>query len=142
MRGAHGLWLGLWLGLGALALAGCATTPPSPEALAANDPYEQTNREMLKFNGKTGMFISSLSLIGSENFAFGLDGNLYTSGFPGIDRFNTSGILLNNFVPRGSGGLSGPGAIVFVPEPGMILAMVSLSTILPRPRPNRRNRRR
>ncbi len=95
---------------------------------------------LLKFNGKTGTFISSLSLIGSESFAFGLDGNLYTSGFPGIDRYNTSGSLLNNFVPRGSGGLSGPGAIVFVPEPGMILAMVSLSTILLRPRPNRRNR--
>jgi phospholipid-binding lipoprotein MlaA len=48
MRGARGLWLGLI----ALALAGCATAPPSPEALATNDPYEQTNREMLKFNGK------------------------------------------------------------------------------------------
>ena len=48
MRGARRLWLGL----GALALAGCATAPPSPEALAANDPYEQTNRDMLKFNGK------------------------------------------------------------------------------------------
>jgi phospholipid-binding lipoprotein MlaA len=43
---------GLWLGLCASALAGCATTPPSPEALAANDPYEQANRDMLKFNGK------------------------------------------------------------------------------------------
>src|SRR6266702_895169 len=52
MRGARRLWLGLWFGLGALALGGCATAPPSPEALAANDPYEQTNREMLKFNGK------------------------------------------------------------------------------------------
>ena len=30
----------------------CATTPPSPEALANNDPYEQTNREMLDLNGK------------------------------------------------------------------------------------------
>jgi len=35
-----------------LVLAGCATTPPSPEALAANDPYEQTNRDTLKLNGK------------------------------------------------------------------------------------------
>jgi phospholipid-binding lipoprotein MlaA len=48
MRGVRGLWLGLI----ALVLTGCATAPPSPEALAANDPYEQTNREMLKFNGK------------------------------------------------------------------------------------------
>ena len=48
MRGVRGLLLGLC----SLALAGCATTPPSPAALANNDPYEQTNREMLKFNGK------------------------------------------------------------------------------------------
>ncbi|HWY65923.1 MAG TPA: VacJ family lipoprotein [Rhizomicrobium sp.] len=43
---------GLAMGLCGLALAGCATTPPSPEALAANDPYEQTNRDTLKLNGK------------------------------------------------------------------------------------------
>jgi len=48
MRGVRGLLFGLV----ALALAGCATRPPSPDALAANDPYEQTNRDMLKFNGK------------------------------------------------------------------------------------------
>jgi phospholipid-binding lipoprotein MlaA len=35
-----------------LALAGCATAPPSAEALAANDPYEQTNRQTLKLNGQ------------------------------------------------------------------------------------------
>ena len=29
--------------------AGCATTPSSP---AANDPYEQTNRGMLKLNAE------------------------------------------------------------------------------------------
>jgi phospholipid-binding lipoprotein MlaA len=34
------------------ALAGCATTPPSAEALANNDPYEQTNRDTLKLNAK------------------------------------------------------------------------------------------
>jgi phospholipid-binding lipoprotein MlaA len=33
-------------------LAGCATAPPSAEALAANDPYEITNRDILKLNGK------------------------------------------------------------------------------------------
>ena len=42
----------LMLGLSAAVLAGCATAPPSPEALAANDPYEQTNRGTLKLNGK------------------------------------------------------------------------------------------
>jgi len=36
----------------ALALAGCASGPPSAEALAANDPYEAMNRDTLKLNGK------------------------------------------------------------------------------------------
>jgi len=40
------------VGLCGLVLAGCATTPASPEALAANDPYEQTNRDTLKLNAK------------------------------------------------------------------------------------------
>lgn len=46
------MWRRMILGLAALALAGCATQAPSPEALAANDPYEATNRDTLKFNGK------------------------------------------------------------------------------------------
>ena len=47
-----GVFKALVLGVCGLVLAGCATTPPSPEALAANDPYEQTNRDTLKLNGK------------------------------------------------------------------------------------------
>ena len=43
---------GLLVGLCGLALAGCATAPASPEALAVNDPYEQTNRDTLKLNAK------------------------------------------------------------------------------------------
>jgi phospholipid-binding lipoprotein MlaA len=38
-------------------LTACASVPPSPEALAANDPYEQTNREMLDFNGKLDRYV-------------------------------------------------------------------------------------
>ena len=45
MRGLKGLVLGL-CGLA----AACSTVPPSPEALANNDPYEQTNRATLKRN--------------------------------------------------------------------------------------------
>jgi phospholipid-binding lipoprotein MlaA len=55
MAGSSGIIGGLRasvLGLCATLLAGCATAPPSAEALAANDPYEQTNRDTLKFNGK------------------------------------------------------------------------------------------
>jgi phospholipid-binding lipoprotein MlaA len=43
---------GLVLGLCAAALTACASTPPTPEALANNDPYEAINRETLKFNAK------------------------------------------------------------------------------------------
>ncbi|HEU0096040.1 MAG TPA: MlaA family lipoprotein, partial [Rhizomicrobium sp.] len=42
----------LIVGLSGLLLTACASAPPSPEALANNDPYEQTNREVLKLNGK------------------------------------------------------------------------------------------
>jgi phospholipid-binding lipoprotein MlaA len=33
-------------------LAACSSLPPTPQALAANDPYEATNRQTLVFNGK------------------------------------------------------------------------------------------
>ncbi|MBL6938420.1 MAG: VacJ family lipoprotein [Alphaproteobacteria bacterium] len=36
---------------------GCATAPPSAEALAANDPFEATNRETLKLNGRIDRFL-------------------------------------------------------------------------------------
>ena len=41
----------------ALAAAGCASAPPSPEALAANDPYEATNRDTLVLNGKIDRYV-------------------------------------------------------------------------------------
>jgi phospholipid-binding lipoprotein MlaA len=47
----------LIFGLSGLILAGCATAPPSPQALAANDPYEQTNRQTLVFNGKLDRYV-------------------------------------------------------------------------------------
>ncbi|HEU0096461.1 MAG TPA: VacJ family lipoprotein, partial [Rhizomicrobium sp.] len=53
MRGFRALIMGMC----ALAVAGCAATPPSPEALAVNDPYERTNRDMLAFNGKIDRYV-------------------------------------------------------------------------------------
>ena len=41
-----------------LMLAGCASSqPPSPEALANNDPYEATNRQTLVLNGKIDRYM-------------------------------------------------------------------------------------
>ncbi len=52
MHGLKPLIMGL-CGMGLCAsLAACTTMPPSADALAANDPYEQINRETLKFNGQ------------------------------------------------------------------------------------------
>ena len=45
----------LFLGLCGLALSGCAA--PSPDALAANDPYEAFNRDALKRNAKIDKYI-------------------------------------------------------------------------------------
>ena len=47
----------LIIGVCGLILTACASTPPSPQALAANDPYEQTNRQMLVFNGKIDRYV-------------------------------------------------------------------------------------
>jgi phospholipid-binding lipoprotein MlaA len=38
-------------------LSACATTPPTPEMIANNDPYEPTNRELLRFNGKIDRYV-------------------------------------------------------------------------------------
>jgi phospholipid-binding lipoprotein MlaA len=40
------------LGLMALCLGACSTTPPTPEMIAANDPWEPMNRDTLRLNGK------------------------------------------------------------------------------------------
>ncbi len=47
----------LIIGVCGLILTACASTPPSPQALAANDPFEQTNRQMLVFNGKIDRYV-------------------------------------------------------------------------------------
>lgn len=45
------------LGLCGLALTACTTLPPSPQALAANDPYELTNRDTMKLNAKIDKYV-------------------------------------------------------------------------------------
>src|ERR1700722_17431705 len=44
-------------GIFGLVLTGCASAPPSAGALAANDPYEQTNRQTFIFNGKIDRYV-------------------------------------------------------------------------------------
>ncbi len=53
MRGFKALIAGLC----GLVLAGCASTPPTPEQIANNDPYEATNRQTMVFNGKIDRYV-------------------------------------------------------------------------------------
>ncbi len=50
MRSWKARLVGPMLGFCSLVLTACAATAPSPEALAANDPFEATNRDILVLN--------------------------------------------------------------------------------------------
>ena len=52
MRGVKGLILGVFCA----GLAACASAPPTPAMLAANDPYELNNRDMMVFNAKVDRY--------------------------------------------------------------------------------------
>jgi phospholipid-binding lipoprotein MlaA len=54
MRAVSGIFL---LGLVATLLAGCASEDASPSAVAANDPYETTNRQVFVFNQKLDKYV-------------------------------------------------------------------------------------
>jgi phospholipid-binding lipoprotein MlaA len=47
----------LIVGFCGLVLTACASTPPTPEVIANNDPYELTNRQTLVFNGKIDRYV-------------------------------------------------------------------------------------
>src|SRR5271170_810714 len=53
MRGSKALIVGLC----GLVLTGCASASLTPEEITNNDPYEQTNRQMLVFNGKLDRYV-------------------------------------------------------------------------------------
>jgi len=53
MRGVKALIVVLY----GLVLTGCASTTLTPEEIANNDPYEQTNRQTLVFNGKIDRYV-------------------------------------------------------------------------------------
>jgi hypothetical protein len=84
---------------------------------------------ILKFNGNTGAFLISFPTVALRQFVFGENGNLYGTTSGGVDRYNLNAILLDHFVPTASGGLSSPGALVFIPEPGTVMMIASASML-------------
>src|SRR5206468_3806220 len=91
-------------------------------------------QNVLKYDGKTGAFLSvfvpagSGNINGNDDILFGPDGNLYVANFPGtfdsVLRFNgTTGAPLPSagnsgatFVPPGSGGLNAANGLAFGPD--------------------------
>lgn len=93
-----------------------------------------------RFDGTTFDFIDVFATLptrtGAGDIEFGPDGNLYVATWndAAVLRFDgSSGAFIDQFVTPGSGGLSGPKALLFttVPEPsGLVLAVLSGAVVL------------
>jgi PEP-CTERM motif len=80
--------------------------------------------QVLRYDGTTGAFIeifaSGGGLSSPVGLTFGPDGNLYVSSAESdqVLRYDGStGQFIDAFVPANSGGLDGPGFLIFTPEP-------------------------
>src|SRR5262249_73847 len=79
-----------------------------------------------RYDGRTGAFLGIVASGGglsqAGGFAFGLDGNLYACDRPNnrVLRFDgTTGQFIDVFISPGTGGLQGPGGLLFTTEPGL-----------------------
>ena len=89
--------------------------------------YVKAN-SVLKFNGQTGAFISTLNT--ADAFAFGPDGKEYAALAGSVDRYTLSGMFLDHLVIPGIGAPSFPGTMVFVPEPALMMLIAAVSILL------------
>jgi hypothetical protein len=78
---------------------------------------------VFRYNGTTGAFMNQFAVFPDNTFpidlAFGPDHNLYVvsqGSFFGVLRFNgQTGVFIDNFISNGSGGLSNPFGLAFLP---------------------------
>lgn len=120
------------LALCGLALAGCATTT-NPESLAANDPYEPTNRAVFRFNQKldkyvvvptAGFYIWAVPEWGRNRIHDLLDelslpvtfANDLLQGETGLSKQTFERFMINTTL--GAGGLFDPASAFRVPDHG------------------------
>ncbi|MCY1075611.1 Vgb family protein [Archangium lansingense] len=97
------------------------STPKKVDLLVSRN----TNSSVLRFDGKTGAFVSVFVSPGSggvQNLAgmtYGPDDNLYIASFDSrnVLRFDgRTGAFIDDFVPPGSGGLGTPNDLIFGPD--------------------------
>jgi DNA-binding beta-propeller fold protein YncE len=103
---------------------GLAFGPGGLLYVVSNDPSTHDGR-VLRYSAK-GTFLDTFTQDGhlffSSNLTFGSDGNLYVSSTGGflfgkVSRFNgTTGQFMDDFVMPGSGGLSDPPSLEFLPN--------------------------
>src|SRR5207247_3466532 len=89
---------------------------------------------VMRYRGTTGAFVGVAAvgsgLAGPTGLAFGPDGNLYVTSYltNAVLRFDSStGAFIDNFVPPGSNGLSGPFCPVFMLQAPISLTATALS---------------
>jgi sugar lactone lactonase YvrE len=78
------------------------------------------SNQVLKYNAQTGAYVgvAANANAGMTDVKFGSDGLLYvlTNGTAQVQRFNASGSFVDNYVPAGSGGMSGGQFMTFGPN--------------------------
>jgi len=120
----------------ALTALACLGVMPARAGLLVISSTDESTGQVLRYDERTGAFIDVFidTFSGGPRGSYGgmvigPDGNLYVSktigmvGQPGeVQRHDvTTGAFLDNFVPRGSGGLTRPNALHFGPDGNLYL---------------------
>jgi DNA-binding beta-propeller fold protein YncE len=92
------------------------------------------SNQVLKYNASTGAFVGVAANPGARcaDVAFGTDGLMYVDvcGSNRIERFTENGSYIDDYVPAGSGGLSGNGFMTFGPNGDIYASTASSCQIM------------
>ncbi len=125
--GSTGAFLGTFIATGSGGLSGPKALAFDPSGSYLYVVSDGTN-QVLKYNAQTGAFVgvaASSGLSAPGDVVFGSDGLLYvlSRGNNRILRYTESGTYVDDYVPAGSGGLSGAVSIAFAPNGDLLVAV-------------------